>query len=195
MRARSRSIRACRRASAWCRPAPRSASTRPSRRASRKEHYERITYAYADSAKIDDYINGKADAEGKAGDDAVVAALADDILALIKATSRSTYTDIAERFSAYDFRTVARALGHLHADREAVAGPARAHVRARLRVRRQTAAAVMPHGWQRPGRPAWSPLSMPALADASIIYAQVITRRTCRHIAGDLSDHRSCLNF
>ena len=25
------------------------------------------------------------------------------------------YTDIAERFSAYDFRTVARALGHLHA--------------------------------------------------------------------------------
>jgi len=24
------------------------------------------------------------------------------------------YTDIAERFAAYDFRTVARALGHLH---------------------------------------------------------------------------------
>jgi 2,5-furandicarboxylate decarboxylase 1 len=25
------------------------------------------------------------------------------------------YTDIAERFSSYDFRTVAQALGHLHA--------------------------------------------------------------------------------
>jgi hypothetical protein len=25
------------------------------------------------------------------------------------------YTDIAERFAAHDFRTVARALGHLHA--------------------------------------------------------------------------------
>ena len=79
-----------------------------------KEHYERITYAYADSAKIDDYINGKADAEGKGGDDAMVAALADDILALISAEPLYV-TDIAERFSAYDFRTVARALGHLHA--------------------------------------------------------------------------------
>ncbi len=79
-----------------------------------KEHYERITYAYADSAKIDDYINGKADAEGKGGDEAMVAALADDILALI-GTEPLYVTDIAERFSAYDFRTVARALGHLHA--------------------------------------------------------------------------------
>ena len=79
-----------------------------------KEHYERITYAYADRAKIDDYINGKADAEGKGGDEAMVAALADDILALI-GTEPLYVTDIAERFSAYDFRTVARALGHLHA--------------------------------------------------------------------------------
>ena len=79
-----------------------------------KEHYERITYAYADSAKIDDYVNGKADAEGKGGDEATVAALADDILALIGAEPLYV-TDIAERFSAYDFRTVARALGHLHA--------------------------------------------------------------------------------
>src|SRR3977135_227269 len=35
-----------------------------------KEHYERITYAYADRAKIDDYVNGKADAGGQAGDQA-----------------------------------------------------------------------------------------------------------------------------
>ena len=35
-----------------------------------REHYERITYAYADRAKIDDYVKGKADAPGEAGDEA-----------------------------------------------------------------------------------------------------------------------------
>ena len=44
-----------------------------------KEHYERITYAYADRAKIDDYVNGKSDAGGQAGDEAEVAALAEQI--------------------------------------------------------------------------------------------------------------------
>ena len=48
------------------------------------------------------------------GDDAEVAALAKDILAAIE-KQPLYYTDIAERFSSYDFRTVARALGHLHA--------------------------------------------------------------------------------
>jgi 2,5-furandicarboxylate decarboxylase 1 len=43
-----------------------------------------------------------------------VAALADKILQTI-AKEPLYYTDIAERFCAYDFRTVARALGHLHA--------------------------------------------------------------------------------
>src|SRR5712672_4818167 len=79
-----------------------------------KEHYERITYAYADKAKIDDYVKGKADEEGEAGDEAAVAALAGKILDAI-GKEPLYYTDIAERFSAYDFRTVARALGHLHA--------------------------------------------------------------------------------
>jgi 2,5-furandicarboxylate decarboxylase 1 len=79
-----------------------------------REHYERITYAYADRARIDDYENGKADEPGDAGDEAVVAALADKILAAI-GKEPLYYTDVAERFSAYDFRTVARALGHLHA--------------------------------------------------------------------------------
>src|SRR5213083_1409113 len=36
-----------------------------------REHYERITYAYADRARIDDYVNGKADEAGEAGDEAV----------------------------------------------------------------------------------------------------------------------------
>ncbi|HLH98682.1 MAG TPA: UbiD family decarboxylase [Xanthobacteraceae bacterium] len=79
-----------------------------------REHYERITYAYAETAKIEDYVKGKADAAGKAGDEAAVAALAQQILDLI-AKEPLYYTDIAERFSSYDFRTVARALGHLHA--------------------------------------------------------------------------------
>jgi 2,5-furandicarboxylate decarboxylase 1 len=78
------------------------------------EYYERITYAYADRAKIKDYVAGKADEAGLAGNEAEVAALATKILETIAATPLY-YTDIAERFSAYDFRTVARAIGHLHA--------------------------------------------------------------------------------
>jgi 2,5-furandicarboxylate decarboxylase 1 len=79
-----------------------------------KEHYERITYAYADKAKIDDYVKGKADEEGEAGDEAAVEKLAGKILAAI-GKEPLYYTDAAERFSSYDFRTVARAIGHLHA--------------------------------------------------------------------------------
>jgi 2,5-furandicarboxylate decarboxylase 1 len=79
-----------------------------------REHYERITYAYADRAKIDDYVRGKADTGGKPGDPAAVTALAEQILEVI-AKEPLYYTDIAERFASYDFRTVAQALGHLHA--------------------------------------------------------------------------------
>src|SRR5687767_12965069 len=80
-----------------------------------KEHYERITYAYADTAKIADYANGKKDDAGRAAaDDAEVAALAKEILAAIE-KAPLYYTDIAEKFASYNFRTVARALGHLHA--------------------------------------------------------------------------------
>jgi 2,5-furandicarboxylate decarboxylase 1 len=78
------------------------------------EYYERITYAYADRARIKDYADGKADEAGLAGDEAEVAELAQKILETIAKTPLY-YTDIAERFSAYDFRTVARALGYLHA--------------------------------------------------------------------------------
>jgi 2,5-furandicarboxylate decarboxylase 1 len=78
-----------------------------------REHYERITYAYAETAKIGDYVNGKADAEGKSGDGQEIAQLAEQILAAIT-KEPLYYTDIAERFSSYDFNTVARALGHLH---------------------------------------------------------------------------------
>ncbi|HXW25822.1 MAG TPA: UbiD family decarboxylase, partial [Xanthobacteraceae bacterium] len=79
-----------------------------------RERYERIAYAYAERARIDDYLAGKADAAGESGDDAKVAALAQRILEAI-GTEPLYYTDIAERFSTYDFQTVARALGRLHA--------------------------------------------------------------------------------
>jgi 2,5-furandicarboxylate decarboxylase 1 len=79
-----------------------------------KEHYERITYAYANTARIGDYAAGKADPAGEAGDDVAVAALADKIIAAIGETPLY-YTDIAERFAHYNFRTIAQALGHLHA--------------------------------------------------------------------------------
>ena len=103
-----------------------------------KEHYERITYAYAETAKIDDYVNGKKDAAGKAADDAEVAALAKEILAAIE-KAPLYYTDIAERFSAYNFRTVARAIGHLHATEKLWQDP-----RGRMCVRGSKFAATPP---------------------------------------------------
>ena len=79
-----------------------------------KERYERIAYAYADTAKIGDYVKGKTDPAAKTGDPRAVSALADEILNLI-AEKPLYYTELAERFSSYDFQTVARALGRLHA--------------------------------------------------------------------------------
>jgi 2,5-furandicarboxylate decarboxylase 1 len=79
-----------------------------------KEHYERITYAYAETAKVDDYVKGKEDKPGKAAAPTEIAELADKILALIE-KEPLYYTDIAERFAQYEFRSVAQALGHLHA--------------------------------------------------------------------------------
>jgi len=78
-----------------------------------KEHYERITYAYADTAKVEDYVNGKKDPVGKSGDEREVELLAGRILAAID-KEPLYYTDIAERFAEYNFNTVARAIGHLH---------------------------------------------------------------------------------
>lgn len=78
-----------------------------------KERYERIAYAYADTAKIADYVKGKSDKMGTGPDEADIAALADAIAEKI-GEAPLYYTDIAEAFSQYDFPVVARALGHLH---------------------------------------------------------------------------------
>jgi 2,5-furandicarboxylate decarboxylase 1 len=79
------------------------------------ERFERIAYAYADRAKVDDYVSGKADPLPPAlgATDAKVEALAQQVLAMIEVEPRY-YQDIAAHFAEYDFQTVARALGHLH---------------------------------------------------------------------------------
>ena len=102
------------------------------------EHYERITYAYASTARIEDYIGGKSDATGDSGDESVVNSLADRIAAAIE-TEPQYYTDIAERFSTYNFNTVARAIGHLHATGRLWQDP-----RGRMCIRGSKFAAVPP---------------------------------------------------
>jgi 2,5-furandicarboxylate decarboxylase 1 len=80
-----------------------------------KERFERIAYAYADTARIDDYVSGKADPEGvAAAANAEIAALADKIADMI-GKEPVYYQAIAEAFSDYAFPVVARAPGHLHA--------------------------------------------------------------------------------
>jgi 2,5-furandicarboxylate decarboxylase 1 len=102
------------------------------------EHYERITYAYADSARIDDYVNGKADAVGQGGDNITVRNLAVEILAVID-KEPLYYTDIAERFASHNFVTVARTLGYLHQTERLWQDP-----RGRICVRGSKFAAVPP---------------------------------------------------
>ncbi|MGD0846699.1 UbiD family decarboxylase [Bradyrhizobium sp.] len=78
-----------------------------------KERYERITYAYADTARITDYIGGKADREARKASDEVIGKLAEEIAAVLEKTPLY-FTDVAERFSDYEFNAVARAVGLLH---------------------------------------------------------------------------------
>lgn len=104
------------------------------------ERFERIAYAYADRAKIDDYLAGKADGKpgAVAADDSTVAALAEDILQTID-KSPLYYTELAERFAQHPFVVVARALGKLHQDEKLWQDP-----RGRLCVRGSAFAAKPP---------------------------------------------------
>ena len=81
-----------------------------------RERFERISYAYAATAKINDYVAGKADQApptiNASADE--VAQLAQQLHALIETTPQY-YSELAGKFSAYDFKSVARALGALHA--------------------------------------------------------------------------------
>ena len=109
-----------------------------------KERFERIAYAYADRAKIADYMGGKADAVPatvNAGAKHIDAAAA-KILALIDKTPLY-YQDVAAQLAEFDFQTVARALGKLHAAEKLWQDP-----RGRLCLRGSAFAA------QAPGKPA-----------------------------------------
>ena len=80
------------------------------------ERYERIAYAYADRAKINDYIEGKT-APVLVEDDRqeLTSQLAKKIFHLIEETPKY-YQEIAETFSEYEFQVIARALGQLHSE-------------------------------------------------------------------------------
>jgi 2,5-furandicarboxylate decarboxylase 1 len=104
-----------------------------------KERYQRITYAYADTAKIADYVDGKADREaGKASPEAI-AKLAEEIAAVLEKTPLY-FTDVAERFSAHAFNTVARAIGLLHETERLWQDP-----KGRLCLRNSSFAAKLPN--------------------------------------------------
>ncbi len=104
------------------------------------ERFERIAYAYADRAKVADYVAGKADAApgNLHADPGHVAQVAAQVLALIE-NEPIYYQEVAARFSQYDFQTVARALGKLHADEKLWQDP-----RGRMCIRGSRFAAVPP---------------------------------------------------
>ena len=82
-----------------------------------RERFERISYAYADRARINDYVAGKADKSPvivNASADQV-AQLAQKIHALIEKTPQY-YSEIGERFADHDFQSIMRALGQLHVE-------------------------------------------------------------------------------
>ncbi|HSQ04852.1 MAG TPA: UbiD family decarboxylase [Burkholderiales bacterium] len=103
------------------------------------ERFERIAYAYADRAKVADYIAGKGDDMPQAqADDKTVDALAAEILQAI-GREPMYYSAVAEKFASYPFVAVARALGKLHEDEKLWQDP-----RGRLCVRGSAHAARPP---------------------------------------------------
>ncbi|MGE5527018.1 MAG: UbiD family decarboxylase [Rhodospirillaceae bacterium] len=104
------------------------------------ERFERIAYAYADTAKVADYLAGKSDAVPKRerAAEAEIDELASQILRVIE-QEPLYYSALAEKFAVYPFPTVARALGKLHAEEKLWQDP-----RGRLCVRGSRHAAKPP---------------------------------------------------
>jgi 2,5-furandicarboxylate decarboxylase 1 len=105
-----------------------------------RERFERISYAYADSVKIKEYLGGKADdtptLQSKNKDQ--VGQLAAKIQALIEKEPRY-YSEVAEQFSDYGFQMVTRALGKLHTEEKLWQDP-----RGRMCIRGSSFAAQRP---------------------------------------------------
>jgi 2,5-furandicarboxylate decarboxylase 1 len=104
-----------------------------------KERYERITYAYADTARISDYLGGKADRAVETASAATIDELAEEI-AVVLGETPLYFTDVAERFSSYAFNAVARAIGLLHEKERLWQDP-----RGRLCLRNSPFAAKLPN--------------------------------------------------
>ena len=83
-----------------------------------RERFQRIAYAYAERARLDDYLAGKADtALATAEGEELTSRLAAEILALIEREPRY-FQQIAEHLCEYEFSAVARAMGQLHAEQK-----------------------------------------------------------------------------
>src|SRR6202035_2285472 len=104
-----------------------------------KERYERIAYAYADTAKIGDYVKGRADREADKAAPEIIGKLAGETAAVLEKTPLY-FTDVAERFSAYEFNAVARAIGLLHEQERLWQDP-----KGRLCLRNSAFAAKLPN--------------------------------------------------
>ena len=100
------------------------------------ERYERISYAYADRAKIADYLQGKSDAAGLAGDAQVAEAEAGIVQQLTQAPMY--YQKLAETLFA-SASTSSRVRWASARDAAAVADRRRPAVHARFQVRCQAA--------------------------------------------------------
>ena len=105
------------------------------------ERFERIAYAYADRAKIADYLGGKADpvpAQRRGRRHARSPRSRRTSSQLIEKTPLY-YSEVAEKFGEHRFRDRRARARQAARRREALAGPARAPVRARLGVRGEAA--------------------------------------------------------
>ena len=137
-RGRSRSTRACCRARAWCRSAPKWASTPPSPRASRSSTTSASPMPMPTRRRSTTTSRARRTRSAKPATSATVETLAKEILAAID-KEPLYYTDIAERFSNLRLPHRGARARPSARDREAVAGPARQDVRAGQQVRRGAA--------------------------------------------------------
>ena len=79
-----------------------------------RERFHRISYAYADDARLEDFL-GPADGAGPSFADVAPEALATEIRDVI-AERPLYFAELCENFAARGFQAVTRALGILHAD-------------------------------------------------------------------------------
>jgi 2,5-furandicarboxylate decarboxylase 1 len=91
-----------------------------------RERYERISYAYADKVKLDDYVgepDGRSTTQASSVDPG---ALAERMRGALE-QEPLYFSELAERFSAEGFPAVSRALGELHAAGELWQDPVGRH--------------------------------------------------------------------